>query len=84
MKRVLFPLILVLFTVSNVSAGLDEGLVVYFTFDNVENGRILDASGNDLHADVIANTNLVDMGMPFILPVMPREQTASTSLPTLC
>ena len=59
MKRVLFPLILVLFTVSSVSAGLDEGLVVYFTFDNVENGRILDASGNDLHADVIANTNFV-------------------------
>ena len=59
MKRILFPLVLVLLAVNFVSAGLDEGLVVYFTFDNVENGRILDASGNDLHADVIANTNFV-------------------------
>ena len=59
MKRVLFPLILVLFTVSSVSAGLDEGLVVYFTFDNVENGRILDASGNDLDAEIVANIDFV-------------------------
>lgn len=59
MKRILFPLILVLLTVSSVSAALDEDLVVYFTFDSVEDKRILDASDNDLHADVIANTNFV-------------------------
>ena len=47
MKRILFPLILVLFTVSGVSAGLDEGLVFYFTFDNVKGRMVLDASDNE-------------------------------------
>lgn len=59
MKRILFLLIFVLFTASQVSAGLEDDLVVYFTFDNVEDKKILDASGNDLDADVIANTNFV-------------------------
>ena len=59
MKGILFPLILVLLAVNFVSAGLDEDLVVYFPFDSVEGKKILDASGNDLHADVIANTDFV-------------------------
>ena len=33
--------------------------VVYFTFESVEGKKILDASSNDLHADVIANTDFV-------------------------
>ena len=59
MKRILFPLILVLFTVSSVSAGLEDDLVVYFTFDNVKGKKVLDASGNDLHADVVANVDFI-------------------------
>ena len=48
-----------LFTVSGVSAGLDEGLVFYFTFDNVKAKKILDASGNGLNADIITNTEFI-------------------------
>ncbi|MDE0466771.1 MAG: LamG domain-containing protein [Candidatus Poribacteria bacterium] len=59
MKQVLFSLVLVLFTVSPVSAGLDEGLVVYLTFDNVRDKKILDASGNNLNANVIANADFI-------------------------
>ena len=59
MKRILFPLILVLFTVSSVSAGLDEGLVVYFTFDNVKGKKILDASDNQHDAEIVGKTKFV-------------------------
>ncbi len=41
------------------TADLDEGLVVYFTFDNVKGKRILDESGNGLDAEVIKNTKFV-------------------------
>ena len=59
MRRILFPLILVLFTVSRVSAKLEKDLVVYFTFDNVKGKKILDASGNDLDAEIIANVDFI-------------------------
>ena len=59
MKRILFPLILVIFTVSQGTAELPDDLVVYFTFDNVKGKRILDASGNNLDADVVANVDFV-------------------------
>lgn len=59
MKRILFLLIFVLFTVNQAYAGLEEDLVVYFTFDNVKGKKILDASGNDLDADVVANIDFV-------------------------
>ncbi|MYA98075.1 LamG domain-containing protein [Candidatus Poribacteria bacterium] len=59
MKRILFPLIFLLFTVSQVSAGLNEGLVVYLTFDNVRDKKVLDASGNNLDADAIANVDFI-------------------------
>ena len=60
MKRILFLLIFVLFTVNQVSAKLEKDLVVYFTFDNVKGKKILDASGNDLDADVVANVDFVE------------------------
>lgn len=59
MKRILFPLILVLFTVSGVSAGLDEGLVFYFTFDNVKGKMVLDASDNQHDAEIVGKTKFV-------------------------
>ena len=59
MKRVLFCLIFVLFTVSQVSAGLDKDLVMFFTFDNVNGRKILDDSDNDLDAEVVGNIDFV-------------------------
>ena len=59
MKRVLFCLIFVLFTVSQVSAGLDKDLVIFFTFDNVNGKKILDDSDNDLDAEVVGNIDFV-------------------------
>ena len=59
MKRILFPLILVLFTVSSVSAGLEDDLVVYFTFDNVKGKKILDASNNQHDAEIVGKTKFV-------------------------
>lgn len=52
-------LAVVLFTASYTTADLAEGLVVYFTFDNVDGKMILDDSGNGLDADIIANTEFV-------------------------
>ena len=60
MKRILFLFILVLFTGSQVFAGLDKDLVVFFSFDNVKGKRILDASGNDLDAEVVGNMDFVE------------------------
>ena len=60
MKWIAFVFIAVLFTTSEVSAGLKDDLVVYFSFDKVEGGKILDASGNDLDAKVIANVNFIE------------------------
>ena len=45
--------------VGYVQADLAEGLVVYFTFDNVKGKAIVDDSGNGLDADIIANTEIV-------------------------
>lgn len=41
------------------TADLAEGLVVYFTFDNVKGKTVVDDSGNGLDADIIANTEIV-------------------------
>ncbi|RKU38617.1 hypothetical protein C6496_06000 [Candidatus Poribacteria bacterium] len=46
--------------VGYATADLAEGLVLYFTFDNVNGKTIVDDSGNGLDADVIANTDFVD------------------------
>ena len=51
---------LMLITAGYATADLAEGLVVYFTFDNVKGKTVVDDSGNGLDADVIANTEFVD------------------------
>ena len=45
--------------VGYATADLAEGLVLYFTFDNVKGKVIVDDSGNGLDADIIANTDIV-------------------------
>ena len=60
MKRILFLFFVALFIVSQVSAGLEEDLVVYLTFDNVKGKRILDTSGNNLDAKAIRNVNFIE------------------------
>ncbi len=52
-------LAVILLTATYATADLTEGLVVYFTFDNVDGKMILDDSGNGLDADIIANTEIV-------------------------
>ena len=49
-----------LFTTSQATAKLEKDLVVYFTFDKVKGKKILDASGNNLDADVVANVDFVE------------------------
>ena len=50
---------LMLITSGYATADIFEGLVVYFTFDNVSGKTIVDDSGNGLDADIIANTEIV-------------------------
>ncbi len=52
-------IVLTLITGGYVTAGLDKGLVVYFTFDNVLGKRILDESGNGLDAEIVKETQFV-------------------------
>ncbi|RKU15639.1 hypothetical protein C6500_19025 [Candidatus Poribacteria bacterium] len=59
MKWIVFLFMLIPYMMSQASAGLEGDLVLYLTFDNVKDNRILDASGNKLHAEVVANTILV-------------------------
>ena len=42
-----------------VTADFNDGLIIYFTFDNVKGKQILDESGNGLNAEVIKNTKFV-------------------------
>ena len=57
MKQLRLLFLVMLFIVSQGSAGLEDDLVVYLTFDNVKNKRVLDASGNGLDAKVVRNVN---------------------------
>ncbi len=59
MKWIVFLFIALLFTTSQGTAELQDDLVVYFTFDNVEGRKILDDSDNGLDAEVIANIDFV-------------------------
>ena len=59
MIRILFILTAVLLVTTYATAGLEDDLVIYLTFDNVKNEQVLDASGEKLHADLISNTNFV-------------------------
>ncbi len=53
-------LILMFITAGYATAKLTDDLVVYFTFDNVKGKRVLDESGNDLHAKIVKNTKFVE------------------------
>ena len=50
---------LTLITGGYATAGLDKGLVVYFTFDTIKGKRILDESGNGLDAEIVKDTKFV-------------------------
>ena len=60
-RSIMFSLlvILMLITVSTITAGLQDGIVVYFTFDDVSGKTIRDSSGNGLDANIVANTDIV-------------------------
>ena len=60
-RSMLFSLltILMLITVSTLMAGLEDGIVVYFTFDDVDGKTIRDSSGNGLDANIVANAEIV-------------------------
>lgn len=60
MKWLAFLFIAVLFTASQAIAELEKNLVLYFTFDNVKGKKILDASGNDLDAEVVGNIDFIE------------------------
>ena len=59
MIRILFILTALLLVTNYATAGLEDDLVIYLTFDNVKNERVPDASGKNLHADLLANANFV-------------------------
>lgn len=62
MKRLLIFIALIavtLFTAGYAIAQIDDGLVVYFTFDSVKGNRILDESGNGLNAKIVDKTDFV-------------------------
>ena len=62
MKRAIFLhflVILVFLTVGAVMGALEDDLVVYFTFDNVDGKKIYDSSPNGLNANIVANAVIV-------------------------
>ena len=60
MKRILFLFPVVLFITNPVAAGLEDNLILYLTFDNVEGRRIFDTSGNGLDAKVVRNAKVIE------------------------
>lgn len=52
--------IVILMIAEYVTADIADDLVVYFTFDNIDGGRILDESGNSLDAEIIKDTQFVE------------------------
>lgn len=60
MKKLPLLSFVALLIVSQVSAGLEDDLVLYLTFDNVKGRQILDASGNNLDAKIVQNANFVE------------------------
>ena len=49
----------VMLVVPSAIAGLDEDLIVYFSFDKVKGKRVFDGSGNQLNANIIANVDFI-------------------------
>lgn len=63
MRHLFFQLllfVLIFITAGYTTADLTKGLVIYFSFDNVKDKRILDESGNNLDSEVIENTEFVE------------------------
>ena len=64
MKRLLIYALLlstlVFIGIGSANADLREGLVLFFSFDDVKGNAITDDSGNGLDADIIANTEIVE------------------------
>lgn len=60
-RSIIFSLltILMFITVSTLTAALEDDLVVYFTFDDVEGKTVRDSSGNGLDANIVANAEIV-------------------------
>ena len=54
-----FIAILALITVVSVFADLEEDLVIFLTFDDVDGKTIKDSSGNGLDANIVANAEIV-------------------------
>ncbi len=51
---------LLLISVGTVLAALEDDLVIFYTFDDVDGKTIRDSSGNGLDANIIANAEIVD------------------------
>ena len=60
MRWLAFLFIAVLYATNQGTAELQDDLLLYFTFDNVKGKRILDASGNDLDAEVVGSMDFVE------------------------
>lgn len=60
MRWLAFLFIAVLYATNQGTAELQDDLVLYFTFDDVKGKKILDASGNDLDAEVVGNMDFVE------------------------
>ena len=61
LRLIMFPFLVIfmLITVGSVMAGLEDDLVVYFTFDDVDGKTIRDSSPNGLDANIMANAEIV-------------------------
>ncbi|RKU15835.1 hypothetical protein C6500_18650 [Candidatus Poribacteria bacterium] len=60
MRWIAFLFFAVLCATNQGTAELQDDLVLYFTFDKVKGKKILDASGNDLDAEVVGNMDFVE------------------------
>ncbi len=54
-----FLVMLIFLAVGPVMGALEDDLVVYFTFDNVDGKTIYDSSSNELNANIVANAVIV-------------------------
>ena len=62
LRSTVLPLItiLTLIVVGTVFASIDDDLVIFLTFDDVDGKTIKDSSGNGLNANIVANAEIVD------------------------
>ena len=62
LRSTVLPLITIitLIVVGTVFASIDDDLVIFLTFDDVDGKTIKDSSGNGLNANIVANAEIVD------------------------